>query len=111
MPEPSARNPQPTDPGETVLREVAFSVVLPIYVTVTIAISWLLSYGALLVDRRASYEAAACAIREAVPSSHSWRARRLAEREAVLHTMERFGLITRTRGCASRQPREPAGVL
>jgi hypothetical protein len=64
-----------------------------------------------LVDRATFLDAVACALQEPVPGCNSWRARRLAEREAVLRTMERFELITRTRGCASRATKKPEGVL
>lgn len=48
---------------------------------------------------RERFHAAACsAIRDALPVPATARARRLAEREAILATMERFGLIRRTRG-------------
>lgn len=50
------------------------------------------------VDRRAFYEAACRAIREAVQECRNDRERRLAEREAVLCTLEDFALISRTRG-------------
>lgn len=55
--------------------------------------SW---YGAVARER---FHAAACsAIRDALPVPATARARRLAEREAILATLERFGLIRRTRG-------------
>jgi len=66
--------------------------------------------GEVLADREAFREEAACAMEAAVPESNGWRARRLAQREAVLRTMERLGLITRTRGRAPKGPEKPAGV-
>jgi hypothetical protein len=50
------------------------------------------------VDRRAFYEAACRAIREAVQGCRNDRERRKAEREAILQTLENFALIQRTRG-------------
>ena len=52
------------------------------------------------IDRRAFYEAACRAIREAVQGCKSDRERRKAEREAILRTLEDFALIERTRGGA-----------
>lgn len=53
-------------------------------------------YGAL--TRQRFHEAACSAIREALAVPGTARARRRAVREALLATMERFGLIRRTRG-------------
>lgn len=52
------------------------------------------------VDRRAFFEAACRAAWEAMQGCQSDRERRKAEREAILQTLERFGLISRTRGGA-----------
>jgi hypothetical protein len=52
------------------------------------------------IDRRAFYEAACRAIREAVQGCKNARERRKAEREAILSTLEDFALISRTRGGA-----------
>jgi hypothetical protein len=51
-----------------------------------------------LVQRARFYETACAAIEAAVQGIHNARARRRAEREAILCTLERFGLVTRTRG-------------
>jgi len=51
-----------------------------------------------LVDRARFHETACAAIRSAVQGIDDARARRRAEREAVLCTLEQFGLVTRTRG-------------
>jgi hypothetical protein len=51
-----------------------------------------------LVDRARFYDTACAAIRRAVQGIEGARARRRAEREAVWCTLERFGLVTRTRG-------------
>src|SRR5262249_7542899 len=51
-----------------------------------------------LVDRARFYETACATIRSAVQDIDNARARQRAEREAVLCTLERFGLVTRTRG-------------
>jgi len=51
-----------------------------------------------VVDRRASYYAAHCAMARAVGDSSSKRERRLAVRAATLEVMQRFGLIQMTRG-------------
>jgi hypothetical protein len=51
-----------------------------------------------LVDRARFYAAACAAIQAAVQGNDNPRARRRAEREAILCTLERFGLVTRTRG-------------
>ena len=50
------------------------------------------------VDRRAFYEAACRAIRDAVQECRNDRERRKAEREAILSVLEDFALIERTRG-------------
>lgn len=52
------------------------------------------------VDRRAFYEAACKAIREAMKGCRNDRERRKAEREAILSVLEDFALIERTRGGA-----------
>jgi len=51
-----------------------------------------------LVQRARFYETACAAIEAAVQGIDDARARRRAEREAILCTLERFGLVTRTRG-------------
>jgi hypothetical protein len=51
-----------------------------------------------LVDRDRFYDTACAAIRNAVLGIDDVRARRRAEREAILCTLEQFGLVTRTRG-------------
>lgn len=51
-----------------------------------------------LVQRARFYETACAAIEAAVQGIENTRARRRAEREAVLCTLEQFGLVTRTRG-------------
>jgi len=50
------------------------------------------------VDREVFHAAACRAIHKAVEGCNNPRARRRAEREAILQTLETFGLITRTRG-------------
>ena len=50
------------------------------------------------VDREVFYAAACRAIDKAVEGCNNPRARRRAERKAILQTPETFGLITRTRG-------------
>lgn len=50
------------------------------------------------VERARFYDTACAAIRSAVQGIDDARARRRAEREAVLCTLEQFGLVTRTRG-------------
>jgi hypothetical protein len=51
-----------------------------------------------LVRRERFYETACAAIRSAVQEVDNPRARRRAEREAILCTLEQMGLVTRTRG-------------
>ncbi|MCI0669473.1 MAG: hypothetical protein L0Y64_03320 [Myxococcaceae bacterium] len=51
-----------------------------------------------LVRRARFYDAARAAIEKAAQGIDGARARRRAEREAVLCTLEQFGLVTRTRG-------------
>lgn len=51
-----------------------------------------------LVSRDRFYDTACAAIRSAVQGIENARARRRAEREAILCTLEQFGLVTRTRG-------------
>ena len=51
-----------------------------------------------LVSRDRFYEAACAAQKDAVLATDNARARRRAEREAVLCTLEQMGLVTRTRG-------------
>jgi len=51
-----------------------------------------------LVSRDRFYEAACAAIENAVRDIDNLRARRRAEREAILGTLEQLGLVTRTRG-------------
>jgi transposase InsO family protein len=50
------------------------------------------------VQRARFYETACAAIEAAVQGIDDARARRRAEREAILCTLEQFGLVTRTRG-------------
>lgn len=66
--------------------------------------------GHALIDRQGFLNDAHCAIERALQDCTSSRARRLAEREAVLGTMERCELITRTRGRATKRPQKPEGV-
>ncbi|HET6204552.1 MAG TPA: transposase family protein [Planctomycetota bacterium] len=54
--------------------------------------------GDHLVDRERFYEAVAMARSRAVAGLKEGRGRRRAQREAILNTMQRFRLITRTRG-------------
>jgi hypothetical protein len=54
--------------------------------------------AASLLNRAAFVREAHCAITTAVRHCRSWRERRLARREAVLLVLERYGLVTRTRG-------------
>jgi len=63
-----------------------------------------------LCDRQRLVLAVTCAIDEALQDCTSPRERRLAERQAILRTMERFDLITRTRGCTPNKPEKPEGV-
>ena len=51
-----------------------------------------------LVNRARFYDTACAALRRAVLDIDDARARRRAEREAILCTLEQFGLVTRTRG-------------
>jgi len=51
-----------------------------------------------LVRREVFYREGTCAIQRAVLDSNTGRERRRAEREAILATLERFSVITRTRG-------------
>lgn len=51
-----------------------------------------------VVDRESFYAAVCAAAEEAVRDLKNGRARRMAERSAILQTMERFGLIRLTRG-------------
>lgn len=50
------------------------------------------------VTREDFYAAACAAVAKATNSATSFRARRMAEREAIFQTLERFQLIRRTRG-------------
>lgn len=63
-----------------------------------------------LVDRDALVQATDCAIREAVQDCCSARERRLAEREAILKTLEHFELIERTRGRAKNPTAKAEGI-
>ena len=58
-----------------------------------------------LVHRARFYDTACAAIERAVQRTDDARARQRAEREAVLCTLEQFGLVTRTRG------RRPAAAI
>jgi len=64
---------------------------------------------------RENFHAMACrAIAKAVQGCNTPRARRLAEREALFRTLERYGLVTRTRGGAPLplvKPEEDSGPL
>jgi hypothetical protein len=66
-------------------------------------------YHLTLRDR--FYQATCSAIQEALRGLEDPRARRKAEREAILSTMERFGLIKRTRGDAPLRYPKPERVL
>lgn len=56
-----------------------------------------------LVQRARFYETACAAIEAAVQDIHDARARQRAEREAILCTLERFGLVRGPRGSATCQ--------
>lgn len=64
------------------------------------AVDEALPRGYHAVDRHAFFEAACSASSKAAKGRANDRERRKAEREAILRTMERFGLISRTRGGA-----------
>jgi hypothetical protein len=64
-----------------------------------------------LVERRQFAAATRCAIDQAVQDCKTARERRLAEREAILTSMECSGLITRTRGRVPRWAPEAEDVL
>jgi transposase InsO family protein len=66
--------------------------------------------GEHLVDRGRFYEATNAARSIAVLGLEDGRCRRRAEREAILNTMERFRLITRTRGGAPISAPKPESV-
>lgn len=60
---------------------------------------------------RESFHQAACsAIEDAVRDACTARARRRATREAIYRTLERFGMVTRTRGGVLIRPEASAGV-
>jgi transposase InsO family protein len=60
---------------------------------------------------RESFHQAACsAIEHAVRDARGARARRRATREAIYRTLERFGMVTRTRGGVLISPPASAGV-
>jgi len=63
-----------------------------------------------LLTRTRFLNAVDCAVNEAVQDCRSARQRRMAERRAILATMECFGLITRTRGRAPKGARKPEEV-
>lgn len=63
-----------------------------------------------LVDREQLYREAHCAIAEAVQGCRTARERRLAERKALLATLERYGLITQTRGRTPRRAGKAEGL-
>ncbi len=63
-----------------------------------------------LIDRSAFVRDAHCAIEQAVQDCESWRERRLAEREAILQVLERYGLVIRTRGRPQPDGRKPDTV-
>ena len=56
-------------------------------------------------ERKRFYDAAKTAINAAVIGTKSGYEKRKAEREAIFQTLERFGLITRTRGGLSCSPK------
>jgi hypothetical protein len=58
-----------------------------------------------VVTREEIYEAACKAARNAVANEPNGRARRRKEREAILATLESYGLIERTRGGVPLRPR------
>lgn len=62
------------------------------------------------VTRERFYDAARAAIEEATVTCSKPRARRLAEREAILRTLEDFGLISRTRGGKPLPRKETATI-
>jgi len=59
----------------------------------------------ILVQRARFYETACAAIEAAVQGIDDARARRRAEREAILCTLERFGLVTYPRSRARSMPK------
>ena len=63
------------------------------------------------VTRERFYATACCAIRRAVLDSPNGRARRRAERNAILHTLERFQLTKTTRGGKPWTPSIAEGFL
>jgi hypothetical protein len=63
-----------------------------------------------LVDRAELFDAAHCAIAEAVEGCRTARERRLAERKALLATLERYELITQTRGPMPQPGRGAEGI-
>jgi hypothetical protein len=64
-----------------------------------------------VVNRTALYREAHCAIAEAVQGCRSARERRLAERRAILATLERHGVITQTRGRMPKPDRKVERLL
>jgi hypothetical protein len=64
-----------------------------------------------LIDRQQFAAEVRCAIEHAVQDCRTARGQRLAEREAILTSMECSGLIKRTRGRASRWTRKAEDVL
>lgn len=63
-----------------------------------------------VLDRRAFYDAVCRAREHAVLGTVGARARRQAEREATWRTLERYGLVRRTRGGAPLPAREAEGI-
>jgi len=63
-----------------------------------------------LVDRASFLHEVHCAIALAVQDCESWREKRLAEREAILQVLERYALVTRTRGRPPHHGDKPDGV-
>ena len=57
-----------------------------------------------LVDPERLHREVTCAIEQAVLHSESGRARRRAEREAILSVLERHAVITRNRGGPPQPP-------
>jgi transposase InsO family protein len=62
------------------------------------------------VQRDCFYEAACAAIEKAVQDIDDARARRRSEREAVLCTLEEFGLVRRSRGRRPAPARKPEAI-
>jgi hypothetical protein len=63
-----------------------------------------------MVDRTAFYAETCCAIRAAVEGWESGREQRLAERQAILNALERYGVLTQTRGRRAQPLAKEEGV-